>query len=180
MFHFKSWLMDTPSNLALVTNSRGLPFRTRGSKRKSTALTLPRTILYDQLLVACGEDTVEWRLQFEIQIDCKIANCSPLEIIVDLIIHHSFENFSYHWDNWNGVITEAPNDCFLSVRRSEYCLEFSFAWGRLKISTWTFHLCSIFEAYLYKFPTIFWSLTFHIFYYPGYTIFLRKREPKIF
>ena len=59
MFHFKSWLMDTPSNLALVTSSRGLPFRTRGSKRKSTALTLPRTILYDQLLVACGEDTVE-------------------------------------------------------------------------------------------------------------------------
>ena len=32
MFHFKSWLMVTPSNLALVTNSRGLPFRTRGSK----------------------------------------------------------------------------------------------------------------------------------------------------
>ena len=27
MFHFKSWLMVTPSNLALVTNSRGLPFK---------------------------------------------------------------------------------------------------------------------------------------------------------
>ena len=32
MFHFKSWLMVMPSNLALATNSRGLPFRTRGSK----------------------------------------------------------------------------------------------------------------------------------------------------
>ena len=32
MFHFKSWLMIMPSNLALVTNSRGLPFKTRGSK----------------------------------------------------------------------------------------------------------------------------------------------------
>ena len=32
MFHFKSWLMIIPSNLALVTNSRGSPFRTRGSK----------------------------------------------------------------------------------------------------------------------------------------------------
>ena len=32
MFHFKSWLMVKPSNLALVTTSRGLPFRTRGSK----------------------------------------------------------------------------------------------------------------------------------------------------
>jgi len=32
MFHFKSWLMIMPSNLALVTYSRGLPFRTRGSK----------------------------------------------------------------------------------------------------------------------------------------------------
>ena len=26
MFHFKSWLMVAPSNLALVTNSRGLGF----------------------------------------------------------------------------------------------------------------------------------------------------------
>ena len=32
MFHFKSWLMIIPSNLALVTTSRGLPFGTRGSK----------------------------------------------------------------------------------------------------------------------------------------------------
>ena len=32
MFHFKSWLMIMPSILALVTSSRGLPFRTRGSK----------------------------------------------------------------------------------------------------------------------------------------------------
>ena len=32
MFHFKSWLMIMPSSLALVTSSRGLPCRTRGSK----------------------------------------------------------------------------------------------------------------------------------------------------
>ena len=32
MFHFKSWLMVMASNLPLVTNSRGLPFRTRGFK----------------------------------------------------------------------------------------------------------------------------------------------------
>ena len=32
MFHFKSCLMVMPSNLALVINSGGLPFRTRGSK----------------------------------------------------------------------------------------------------------------------------------------------------
>ena len=32
MFHFKSWLMIMPSNLLLATSSRGLPFRTGGSK----------------------------------------------------------------------------------------------------------------------------------------------------
>ena len=31
MFHFKSWLLIMPSNLALATSSRGLPFRTWGS-----------------------------------------------------------------------------------------------------------------------------------------------------
>ena len=37
--------------------------------------------------------------------------------------------------------------CKISVRRSKYCLEFSIAWGRLKISKWSFHSCTIFEAY---------------------------------
>ena len=36
-----------------------------------------------------------------------------------------------------------------------------------------------FQSLSSKFPTIFWSLIFHI-YYPGYTIFVRKRKPKIF
>ena len=37
---------------------------------------------------------------------------------------------------------------YLAVRRSKHCLEFSFAWGRLKISKWMFHSCTIFEAFL--------------------------------
>ena len=41
------------------------------------------------------------------------------------------------------LITRAP--------RSKYCLEFSFAWGRLNISRWTFHLCTSLEAYLINF-----------------------------
>ena len=32
MFHFKSWQMIMPSNLTVATSSRGLPFRTGGSK----------------------------------------------------------------------------------------------------------------------------------------------------
>ena len=32
--------------------------------------------------------------------------------------------------------------------RSKNCLEFSIAWGRLKISRWPFHSRTIFEAYL--------------------------------
>ena len=38
--------------------------------------------------------------------------------------------------------------CKISVRRNKYCLEFSIAWGRLQISRWPFHSCTIFETYL--------------------------------
>ena len=35
----------------------------------------------------------------------------------------------------------------ISVWRSKNCLEFSISWGRLKISWWPFHSCTIFKAY---------------------------------
>ena len=38
--------------------------------------------------------------------------------------------------------------CKLSLWKSNHCLEFSIAWGRLQISRWPFHLCTIFETYL--------------------------------
>ena len=38
--------------------------------------------------------------------------------------------------------------CKISVRRNKYCLQFSIAWGRLQISRWPFHSCTIFETYL--------------------------------
>ena len=41
--------------------------------------------------------------------------------------------------------------CKISVRRGRCCLEFSVTWGRLQISRWPFHSCTIFEAYLKKF-----------------------------
>ena len=42
--------------------------------------------------------------------------------------------------------------CKISLRRSKYCLEFSITWGRLKISRWPFHSCTIFEAHLINPP----------------------------
>ena len=36
----------------------------------------------------------------------------------------------------------------ISVWRSKYCLEFFITWGRLKISWWPFHSCTIFQAYV--------------------------------
>ena len=51
--------------------------------------------------------------------------------------------------------------CKISVRRSKYCLEFSITRGRLKISRWLFHSCTIFEAYLIN-SLRFSSLIFHI------------------
>ena len=38
--------------------------------------------------------------------------------------------------------------CKISVRRSKYCLKFSITWGRLNISRWLLHLCTIIEAFL--------------------------------
>ena len=42
--------------------------------------------------------------------------------------------------------------CKIPVRRSKNCLEFSITRGRLTISRWPFHLCTIFEAYLINSP----------------------------
>ena len=47
-----------------------------------------------------------------------------------------------------GHPTSAGVFCKISVRRSNYCLEFSIIWGRRKISRWSFYLCKIFDAYL--------------------------------
>ena len=69
--------------------------------------------------------------------------------------------------------------CEISVQRSKNCLEFSIAWGRLKISRWPFHSCTIFEAYLIN-SLRFSEVSFFPFHSPGYVIFHRKRKPKIF
>ena len=49
----------------------------------------------------------------------------------------------------------------LSVRRSKYCLEFSIAWGRLKISV-SVPFVFNFRSLSNKFTTIFWRLIFQI------------------
>ena len=68
-----------------------------------------------------------------------------------------------------------------SVRRSKYFLEFSITWGQLKISRWSFHSRTIFEAYLtIKFPTILWNFIFSQFTPQARLFFVRKRKPKIF
>ena len=70
--------------------------------------------------------------------------------------------------------------CKMSVRRSKYCPQFSITWGRLIISTWSFHSCTVFEANSNKFPTIFWSLNF-IHFTPQFRLFfLEKKKPKPF
>ena len=53
--------------------------------------------------------------------------------------------------------------CKISVRRNKYFPEFSIAWGRLQISRWLFHSCTIFA-----------------FHSPSNAAFRRKRKPKIF
>ena len=51
--------------------------------------------------------------------------------------------------------------CEISVRRSKYCLEFSFAWGRLVNFQMNVPFKDNFQSLSNKFPTIFWSLIFH-------------------
>ena len=52
--------------------------------------------------------------------------------------------------------------CKISVRRSKYCLEFSIAWDTNVISQMTIPSMYNFRNLSIKFPTIFWSLIFHI------------------
>ena len=82
MFHFKSWLMIMPSNLALVTNSRGLPFRTRGSK--SWLLNPIRSSLHlasfnwNPSMLACLErsSTASWSLPWSLLGVCPASKIS--------------------------------------------------------------------------------------------------------
>ena len=53
--------------------------------------------------------------------------------------------------------------CKIFVRRNKYFPEFSIVWGRLQISRWLFHPCTIFP-----------------FHSPCNAAFRRKRKPKIF
>ena len=64
--------------------------------------------------------------------------------------------------------------CKISVRRRKYCLEFSIAWGRLKIVRWPFHSCTSFEAYLTNSRIFNSKVEFFAFHFP-----CRKRKPKI-
>ena len=50
----------------------------------------------------------------------------------------------------NNLIQGRPKAvfCKITLRRSKGCLEFSIAWGRLRISKWPFYSCKIFVAYL--------------------------------
>ena len=82
-------------------------------------------------------------------------------------------------------ITGAPNDCFLknicSKKQILTTIEYSMVWGRQKISKWPSHSCMHdFRGLSDKFPTIFWSLIFHVSGSQVWVIFRRKRKPKIF
>ena len=55
--------------------------------------------------------------------------------------------------------------CKICLRRSKYCLEFSFAWGRLKNYRWTFYsICTIFKAYLIKFNFSYFTTQLTLFF----------------
>ena len=60
----------------------------------------------------------------------------------------------------------------LSVRRSKYCLEFSIAWERLKIS--------VTVPFMYKNSWNFLKFNFSDFTLPIRLFFAKKRKPKIF
>ena len=68
--------------------------------------------------------------------------------------------------------------CKISVRRSKNCLQFSITWGRLKISWWPFHSCTVFVAYLIN-SLRFSKVKFFTFQSPTSPIFRRKRKSKI-
>ena len=82
----------------------------------------------------------------------------------ELAMSSSYPSSSYTWGstvlfeficNWQEPITQGhPTTvfCTISVQGSNNSLEFSIAWERIKISSWPFHSCSIFEAYVINSP----------------------------
>ena len=84
--------------------------------------------------------------------------------------------------------TRAVSTCFVPRKRLKYLfgeaniagLEFSFTRDRLKISRWSLHSCTIFEAYLINYFD-FLKFNFHISLPKlGYLFSVEKRKPKIF
>ena len=62
-----------------------------------------------------------------------LSFCPGSFIIERLLTHRGNQHlFSTRW---------------MSVRKRKKCVEFSIAWGRLKISRWPLHSCTIFEVY---------------------------------
>ena len=65
-----------------------------------------------------------------------------------LVSYHQSEKIKRTLMRIEGHVESPASRAWSGVPRSTNCLTFSIAWGRLKISRWPFHLCTIFVAYL--------------------------------
>ena len=75
---------------------------------------------------------------------------------------HGISKVGYHFQRDISQGHPMTVSCKLSVQGSKFWLEFSIAWGQLKICTWLLPLRYNFQSLSNKFPKIFWSLISHI------------------
>ena len=92
----------------------------------------------------------EWRKNVDVLRQGQVTTNFP-KILFFKIASHKIVQYWAMPRKFNAALIFQGNPttvfCKISVPRSKYCLEFSTTWGRLKISTWPIHSCTIFEAF---------------------------------
>ena len=115
----------------------------------------------------CDRSVVE-NFDWLVQVLCRYWQRNHL---LSLNLNNVFSKNNFNKDFVQGHPTTVF--CEISVRRSKNCLEFSIAWGKLKISRWPFHSRTILEAYLIN------SYDFLIFPISGSTMRCREESEKL-
>ena len=82
---------------------------------------------------------------------------------------------------YNGILCRGTQQLFYLFGDANIAKNFLKTWGRLKLSRWPFHSCTIFfEAYTTNSLRFSEEWIFHIFSPPRLGYFVWKRKPKIF
>ena len=100
-----------------------------------------------RLSCVIGENTWElslFNIVFSdiVKLRAKIV-CSAAHLLAMILHAHALFVYFTQLETFHTQGQPKTVFCKISVRRAKYRLEFSVTWGKLKISRWTFHSCTI-------------------------------------